>query len=393
MKSKKRPEVVRIAALVGEAEAEAYVAIHAACTKLARAVGDRFLGGGGIALTDPKGVEELGGVFRPGFVVFADELAGDRVAWDVRRGPPRAGQRPPVLYIDHEIGFATPFARGVGGAIVHVLALALIGTPRGEMSGAASQWLPHLGPVLAEDERVVLERLVRAATKKDPRPVFANDADARRAVRALLPDVPRTLGTLPPTHLPLLDDSKEALDGAIVGYEEAVAVYREMVHDEGRRGYAWWLAAAARGLSDVLLRRRRWEAASEAATCAIEHYEPIFASGDGRVAVMLAFAHRVVATVAARSKRWATAYEHAERALELQEGALADYAAAVTGLGAAVEAWELDLVGGDADRARGLLGVATRHTGAFVGRTPPHAFAEQGERLARLAARRSKRRR
>ena len=74
--------------------------------------------------------------------------------------------------------------------------------------------------------------------------------------------------------------------------EEAAAVYREMVHDEGRSGYGWWLAAALRGLSDVLLRRRRWSDASAAAEEAIAHYEPILAAGDGRVATMLAFAPR-----------------------------------------------------------------------------------------------------
>lgn len=394
MARRKRPEIARIAALVGEPEAEDYAAIHAACAKLTEELGDRFYGGGGIALVDPPEVRELGGHFRPGFVVLADELAGDRVCWDVRRGPPRAGERPAVFYVDHEIGTAEPFARGVGGALVHVLAIALVGEPRSAMAGAASRWLAHLGPLLAEAEREVLERLVREATKGGARPVFANVAASRRFVRSILPDVAPTLGMLPPTHLPLLDpDSREELDRAIAGYEEAAAVYREMVHDEGRSGYGWWLAAALRGLSDVLLRRRRWSDASAAAEEAIAHYEPILAAGDGRVATMLAFAHRVVATVHARSKQWAPAYEHASRALDLQESALQDYAAAVVGLGALAESWEIDLAGGDADRARGLLSVAARSTEAFVGKTPPHAFAEQGERVARIAAARSPRRR
>lgn len=391
-KRRKRPEVARIAALVGEAEAESYMALHAASVAFTRDVGDRFFGGGGIELLDPVDVRELDGHVRPGLVVFATELAGDWVCWDVRRGRPTDGARPSVVYVDHEIGFAEPFGRHIGAAFVHVVARALVGAQKSDVARAAAAWVSHFGPMLDAPEAKLLARFARAVSSTGARPVFANDDAARRAVRPLLPPGRRWLGLLPPTHVPLLaPDDDDCLDDAIARYEEAVALYRELVHDEGRAAFAWYLAAAARGLSDVLLRRRKYKRAAAAAREAIAHYAPIVDAGDGRAGMMLAFAHRVVATVDAREKDWQSAYEHATRALELSEVAVFDQQAAVTGLGHAAAAWEQERAGRPRDAQR-ELSLAVRHLAPYADRTPPHALGDHAARVARLAGARRARR-
>lgn len=384
-KAVKRPEVARIAALVGEAEAESYMALHAAYVALTRELGDRFFGGGGVALLDPKEVGEPGGDFRPGLVAFARELAGDFVCWDVRRGRPSPSERPRVVYVDHEVALAEPYARGVGGAVVHIVASALTGAPRADRARAAAAWVKHFGPVLAAPESELLSRLAAKVTSPAEGPVFASLAAEKRAVRSLLPPGKTIAGMLPPTHLSVPDpDDPRWLDHAIEGYEWSLLTYREMVHDEGRAAFGWHLAATARALSDVLLRRKRYDRAAAAAREAIAHYAPIHAGGDSRVGMMFAFAHRVVATVEARRRSWAKAYEHATRALELTEPGLMDYAAAVTGLGFAVSAWERERAG-DRGEARRELAVAARHLAPFGDRDPPHAFADLSARVTRLA--------
>ncbi len=85
----KRSHAGRIATLVGEAETDAYLALHRASARLVSATGDRFHGGGGIELLDPRDVAELGGDFRPGLVAFGHEVAGDYVCWSL----PSAQQR------------------------------------------------------------------------------------------------------------------------------------------------------------------------------------------------------------------------------------------------------------------------------------------------------------
>lgn len=377
-------ETARIAALVGELEAESYMRVHAAYQELCTRTGERFFGGGGIELLDPSEVRAHDQAWlRPGLIPFCHELAGDAVCWDVRRGVPRRGARAPVVYADHEIALAYPFARGVTGAVVQIIARGLGTETKATERKNAAHWRACFSDVLAPSELSVLEKLTSRSAVKVARLEKRDASDG--LVKSLLPAGKTFYGGVPGTHYPPLDDTAASLDRAIGSYEESVEVFREMVHAEGRRAYAWHLAAASRGLSDLLLRRGKYDRAAAAAEEAIAHYEPIAAGGDTRVGAMLAFAHRVVAVVDARKKRWRSAYEHADRALTLSEAALTDYATAVVGLDALARAWEGRETGADADDVRGLLSVATRELGAFADRSPPHAFAEYAARASRLA--------
>jgi hypothetical protein len=393
MKSAKRSDAGRIAALVGDDETDAYLAIHRATAALVARTGDRFFGGGGIELLDPRAVVELGAGFRPGLVAFAHELAGDWVCWDLRKGRPAAGTSPPVVYVDHELGLAEPFARDVRGALVHVIGQALVGTPGRDAASAAVSWLDEFGPVVGPKERAALARLSDRVARAGKRPVFAKTEEVAGALGGLVPKGKVTWSSLPPTDVPLLlpDDAK-CLDEAVERYEESAVVYREMVHDEGRAAYAGHLAATLRGLSDVLMRRGKPARAAAAAREAIAHYEPILASGDTRIATQLAFAHHVVSAVEARAKRWATAYEHADRALTLSESVLVDYARGLRAVGPLTEAFERERAGDDPHEVQIRLDVAARETAAFVGRVPPHTLGAIAERIAGLGASRKKKR-
>ncbi len=379
----------RISSLVGQPQAEAYFSLHGAAAVFERRTNDRFFGGGGISFLDPKDVVEVGGAFRPGLVAFAEELAGDLVCWDLRRG--RTKQSPSVVYVDHEQGLATPFAHDVEGALVHILANTLIGTPKEELGTKPSLWVEVFGPALGSRVKLVTNLAARVE-RMGAKPVFQNDEAALEALGELIPPGDSTWGVLPPTYVPLSSpDDPKGLDEAIERYEDSTSCYRELVEVEGRAPFAWHLAATLRGLSDTLLRRKKFGRAKAAAEEAITQYEPILEAGDDRVAGMLAFSHRVVAVVAAREKNWASAYEHADRALTLSESVLLHHDLALRGLGFVAEAWERELDGDSRSEVSRCLKLALDAVGPFAERSPPHALAEPASRVVRLAKRRSRR--
>lgn len=385
----KSSQQTRIENLVGQQQAEAYLTLHAAAAVFERRTNDRFFGGGGIALLDPKDVVEVGGSFRPGLVAFAEELAGDLLCWDLRRG--RTKQTPAVVYVDHELGLAVPFAHDVEGALVHILANTLIGTPREELGDKPSLWVDVFGSALGSRAKLVADLAARVE-RMGAKPVFKNDDAARKALAGLIPPGDSTWGTLPPTYVPLLSPEDPAcLDEAIERYEDSATCYRELVELEGRVQFAWHLAATLRGLSDTLLRRNKFARAKGAAEEAITHSEPILEGGDDRVAGLLAFAHRVVAVADAREKKWASAYEHADRALTLSESLLQHQELGLRGLGFVAEAWERELDGDSRSEVSRCLKLAVDTIGPFAERSPPHALAEHAGRVVRLARRRNRR--
>jgi tetratricopeptide (TPR) repeat protein len=374
----------RLAALIGADEAQRLLDLQAAWAAARRRGRPRTIGG--IELLSPASVDFLGGDFRPGLLGFAREGSGDQIAWDLRRqqspGPPSA-----VVYCDHEIGQAVPFARDVDGAFVHLLVRSLLGTPRAEALETIEGWLADFSRVLSDGDLRRLQRLAARARRAGEGPLLASTAALGRAIADLLP--PRRRGwdwaMLPPTDVPLLSpDDPGELDRAIARYRDAAGVYRQMVHDEGRTGYAAHLAAALRGLAEVCLRRGRRSAALAAAHEAIDLYRPYREDGDTRIYPALLFVHRVAARVEAGRGRHAVALEHAEEALELSETLQIDGARLITAFEHLGEALERQQAGEPPYEVGLRLKLALKESAPLVGSEPPHLLQAQAARLARL---------
>lgn len=365
-----------LTAFVGAAEAARYV-------ELQRRVVDSI---DGVALIAPDDVAELDGDYRPGLIAFGEEAAGDFLAWDLRRSKP--GKPAGVLYCDHELGLATPFARDATGAVEHLLIRTLVSARGKAVVEQVARTLSDFADVVSPATRRVLEKLAaRARTTRAP--VLANHDASRRAAAHLIPKELRGgWATIPPTYLPLLSpDDRGYLAGVARSYADAVEGLRELAIEERRAPFRWHLAAALRWYADVLLRLRRYDRAAEAAAEAIALYEPLHASGDRRVTFGLASVHRVRAVTERRARRLPSALDHATRALELHEESLLDASIVLDALDKAAETWERDLAGPGEDNGLALA-VGVKATAAIRETEPPHPYRPQAERLARLATRR-----
>lgn len=372
----KRSQAKRIAVLVNEGEATAFLALEKRTEQVREKSGLRLV----MELLPPAGVQAPGGDMRPGLVLFAEDGAGGGLAWDLRR----PSDAPPVVYCDHELRTATPFARDVRGAFQHVLVMQLVGEK-------GDAFLELAGRVRASFELVpevaaVFERLEKKARKSPRVAPLRNEEAAHEAVAFLVPEAARGgLAWIPVTHYPLLDPTDPAcLDGALESYDEAIATYRELVHDEGREVFAWHLADTLKNASGVLVQRERFAEAEAAAREALLHYLAIYERGDTRVLNGLVFVHRILSVVEARNGNHQEAYAQAERALQLQERSLLDAYTMLQAYELLLSAWEEERAGKKA-RSRENLRFAAKKVAAFRDLDPPHAFRDVSARIARLA--------
>lgn len=335
----------------------------------------------------PDEVLELEGIFRPGFIAFARDGAGDQLAWDVRKGTPKSGELPMIRWIDHEVGLAEPYARDLSGTLCHLSLQEVIGMTGHEASKQLAQVLATFEPFIKASDRAAMTSVLRKLDRAGSRIPLEGWKAGERAARPFTPQAETVWGGLPPTHLPLLNptDAAELRDTA-ERYEDAAAEYRRMVHDEGRKGYGWYLASALLGLADVEMRRRRLGRAAKAAEEAIVHYGALYAAGELRCETQLAFCHRTLSLDAAKRRDPKSALAHAEQALDLLDSAVQSAASMVHALGQVAQAWEHQRAGDAGDQVRPLLATACKQTRGLITREPPHPYREHAARIARLAS-------
>ena len=172
----RRPEVARVATLVGEDEASALIGLVAV-------VGDTSLAG--LRFLPLREVRKRQASPTPGLVAFLRGDADEEVGWDVRHGRPTDGTAPLVVATS---GAGTArFARDVHHAVVHVLARAVVASSGAEASRFLAEWHNELVPVLSEPALARLERLVRAARRAGSDTFLANPVLATQHVRDLVP--------------------------------------------------------------------------------------------------------------------------------------------------------------------------------------------------------------
>lgn len=172
----KRPEVARVATLVGEDEASALFG-------LLSVVGDTSLGR--FRFLPLRDVRKREASPTAGLVAFLRGDAGEEVGWDVSQGRPTDGTAPLVVATG-DAGTAA-FARDVHHALVHVLARAVVATSGVEATRFLEEWHQELVPVLSALALARLERLVRAARRAGRATFLANLPLATRRVRDLVP--------------------------------------------------------------------------------------------------------------------------------------------------------------------------------------------------------------
>lgn len=366
-----------LAARVGEEAAAGYSALYGAI---------RALGGLGMEWLAPNEAVELDGMFRPGFVVFASDGAGDHLAWDVRKGPPERGSLPMIRWIDHEVGLGAPYARDLSGALCHLAVQRTVGLVGAEAAASLKRACETFARAIRVDDQRTMASLIRKLDRAGTRVGLEGWKAGERAARPFIPKAATVWAGLPLTHLPLLDptDHVELRDKA-ERYADSAAEYRRMVHDEGRRAYAWYLAAALLGLADVEIRRRRLSHAAKAAKEAMGHYRALYEAGELRCETQLAFCHRTLSLDAKRRKDRGAALTHAEQALDLLDSAVQSASSMVVALGHVARAWEQERAGDPGDQVRPLLGTAARLTSDLVSRQPPHPYRDDAARIARLA--------